>query len=156
MFNNLLTPIPFYIILGLSISTLGFGYLSYSLSNDKAVAVHALKESQGTVAEREKSLNLAYLSCKQDDASILEVEAEKKELVTKIDTVSNNIEKLRIPKPHVKQEIIKNENLKETNVLPDDGMLSANIVGLLREGYCAVEPTDNQCISSGQPSGQPL
>lgn len=156
MFNSILL----YLVIGLSASTLGFGYISYSLSNDKAVAVHALKESQETIAEGEKSLNLAYLSCKQDDASVVEVGVEKKELTTKIDTVSYNIEKLRLapsslPKPHVKQENIKNENLKP-NVLPDDGMLSANLIGMLREGYCAVEPTDSQCISSGQPVSQSM
>ena len=152
MFSNLfsgisLTGISLYIILGLSISTLGFGYLSYSLSNDKSIAVYALKESKETISEMEKSLNLKHLSCEIDSGSVVEVEAEKKGLQTKIETVSDDIEKLRTPKPQVKQEIIKNESLKESSVLPDDGLLSPNIVSLLRQGYCATYPTDSECVS---------
>lgn len=142
MFDSL----TFYIILGLSALTLGFGYLSYSLYADKAVAVHALKESQETIAGYEKSLNLAYLSCDLSDKAVVVVESEKKDLETKINTVSDNIEKLRIPKPQVKQENIKNENLN-TTVLPDDGLLSPNIIGLLKQGYCSTYPTDSECIS---------
>lgn len=134
-----------YLVLGLSASTLGFGYLSYSLYADKAVAVHALKESQETIAGYEKSLNLKSLSCDLSDKAVVDVESEKKDLETKINTVSDNIEKLRIPKPQVKQENIKNENLN-TTVLPDDGLLSPNIVGLLKQGYCSTYPTDSECI----------
>jgi hypothetical protein len=145
MFNNLFNSITFYIILGLSLSTLGFGYLSYSLSNDKAIAIYALKESKEAIAEYEKSLNLKYLSCERDSASVVEVEADKKVAETKTNEVSDKIEKLR--RPQVKQEIIKNENLKETNVLPDDGLLSANLISLLRENYCSVYPDDSECVS---------
>lgn len=134
-----------YLILGLSASTLGFGYLSYSLYADKVVAVHALKDAQETVVGYEKSLNLAYLSCDLSDKAVVVVESEKKDLETKINTVSDNIEKLRIPKPQVKQENIKNENLN-TTVLPDDGLLSPNIIGLLKQGYCSTYPTDSECI----------
>lgn len=141
MFNSL----TFYIILTLSASTLGFGYLSYSLYADKAVAVHALKGSQETVAGYEKSLNLKGLSCDLSDKAVVVVESEKKDLEIKINTVSDNIEKLRIPKPQVKQENIKNENLN-TTVLPDDGLLSPNIIGLLKQGYCSAYPTDSECI----------
>lgn len=141
MFNSL----SFYIVLGLSASTLGFGYLSYSLYADKAVAVHALKESQETIAGYEKSLNLKGLSCDLSDKAVVVVESEKKDLEIKINTVSDNIEKLRIPKPQVKQENIKNENLN-TTVLPDDGLLSPNIIGLLKQGYCSAYPTDSECI----------
>lgn len=141
MFNSL----TFYIILGLSASTLGFGYLSYALYADKAVAVHALKDAQETIAGYEKSLNLRSLSCDLSDKAVVVVESEKKDLETKINIVSDNIEKLRIPKPQVKQENIKNENLN-TTVLPDDGLLSPNIIGLLKQGYCSTYPTDSECI----------
>lgn len=151
MFNSLFNSITFYIILGLSISTLGFGYLSYSLSNDKAIAIYALKESKEAIAEYEKSLNLKYLSCERDSASVVEVEADKKDLQTKIEVVSDNIEKLRLPLGKypvaAKQETIKNENLKETSVLPDDGLLSPNIASLLKQGYCSTYPTDSECVS---------
>lgn len=148
---NLFNSITFYIILGLFISTLGFGYLSYELSGDKAVAVHALKESQETIAEYEKSLNLKHLSCEIDSASVVEVETEKKGLQTKIETVSDNIEKLRTAKPQVKQEIIKNESLKESSVLPDDGLLSSNLKALLKQSFCSVEPEDAYCLESISP-----
>lgn len=150
---NIFNSWMFYIILALSASTAALGWLSLSLHDDKVVAVEALKEANKAVASYENALNLKYLSCQIDDTSVVEVEAEKKVIQTKTDEVSNKIEKLRLPtgKPPVavKQEIIKNENLKETNVLPDDGMLSASLVGLLRENYCAVEPTDNLCRPSG-------
>lgn len=137
----------FYLILGLSASVAALGWLSLSLHDDKVIAVQALKEATETVAGYQNALNLKYLSCNIDSASVVEVEAEKKTLQTQIKTVSDNIEKLRIPKPQVKQEIIKNESLKESSVLPDDGLLSPNIVSLLRQGYCSVYPTDSECVS---------
>lgn len=143
MFNNVL----FYLVIGLSITTASLGWLSLSLHDDKVVAVHALKQSQETIAGYEKSLNLKYLSCEINDTSVVQVEADKKDLQTKIEGVSDNIEKLRSAKPQVKQEIIKNESLKESSVLPDDGLLSPNIVRLLHQGYCTTYPNDNECIS---------
>lgn len=139
MFNNIL----FYLVIGLSASTMGFGYLSYHLRGVNAELelglVQAIDVNTGLV----KSLNLRDLSCKIDIKDTLDVEAEKKDLQTKTSLVSDKIEKLR--KPQDKQEITKNENLKETNVLPDDGLLSANLTGMLREGFCSVEPSDNLC-----------
>lgn len=145
MFNS----ITLYLILGLLATTLGFGYLSYHFYGDKVEAESALIQVIDANTGLQKSLNLRDLSCKIDDASVVEVEAEKKDLQTKTDVVSTKIEKLRLPlgKPPVaaKQETIKNEPLKETNVLPDDGLLSANLVRMLHEGYCAIESTDNLC-----------
>jgi hypothetical protein len=142
MFNSLM----FYIILGLSATTISLGWLSLSLHDDKVIAVEALKEAKEAVAGYQKALNLKYLSCQIDDASVVEVESSKKDLQTKIEGVSDNIEKLRNPKPQVKQEIIKNESLKESSVLPDDGLLSPRIVQLLKQGYCSAYPTDGECI----------
>lgn len=141
MFNSVL----FYIILGLSATTSGLGWLSLSLHDDKVVAVEALKEALEAVAGYQKALNLKYLSCDIDTASVVEVESSKKDLQTKIEVVSDNIEKLRKPVV-VKQENIKNENLKP-NVLPDDGLLSPRIVSLLKQGYCSTYPTDSECLS---------
>lgn len=139
MFNNIL----FYLVIGLSASTMGFGYLSYHLNGVNAELELGLVQAIDVNTSLVKSLNLRDLSCKIDEQSAVEVEAEKKDIQTKIEGVSENIEKLR--KPQDKQEIIKNENLKETNVLPDDGLLSANLTGMLREGFCSVEPSDNLC-----------
>lgn len=141
MFNSWM----FYIILGLSASTAALGWLSLSLHDDKVVAVEALKEATEAIAGYQKALNLKYLSCQIDDASVVEVEAGKKDLQSKIEGVSGSIEKLRIAKPQVKQEIIKNESLKETNVLPDDGLLSPNIRQLLDQGFCEVYPSESSC-----------
>ncbi len=142
MFNSWM----FYIILALSASTAALGWLSLSLHDDKLIAEQALVVAINVNSDMQKSLNLRDLSCKIDNASVVEVEAEKKYLQTNIDLVSNNIEKLRTPKPQVKQESIKNESLKP-NVLPDDGLLSPRIVELLHQGYCNTYPTDGECIS---------
>ena len=143
MFNSWM----FYIILGLSATVGALGWLSLSLHDDKLIAEQALVVAINVNSDMQKSLNLKDLSCKIDSSTIVQVEAEKKDLQAKIEGVSENIEKLRIPKPQVKQEIIKNESLKESSVLPDDGLLSPNIVGLLRQGYCSVYPTDGECVS---------
>lgn len=142
MFNSWM----FYIILALSASTIGLGYLSLSLHDDKVVAVEALRVASQSVSTLENSLNLKGLSCDIDSASVVEVYIQKEDLQTKIELVSDNIEKLRSPKPQAKQENIKNENLKP-NVLPDDGLLSPRIVELLKQGYCTTYPTDDQCLS---------
>jgi hypothetical protein len=140
MFNSWM----FYLILGLSASTLSLGWLSLSLHDDKLIAEQALVQAINVNSDMQKSLNLRDLSCQIDSVSVVEVEAEKKDLQTKIEGVSENIEKLRKPVV-VKQENIKNENLKP-NVLPDDGLLSDNIVSLLKQGYCTTYPTDSECL----------
>ena len=156
MFN--LSPITFYIILGLSISTLGFGYISYSLSNDRAVAVYALEESKETIAEYEKSLNLKHLSCEIDSASVVEVEAEKKQIDDSISPINSQLKELATVKKSVTQPTYnKQENIKdEGNFLPDDGFLSPNVTRLLADGWCAVYPNTDECVSTGQPSGKSL
>lgn len=144
MFSNLLSGATLYIILALLASTAGFGYLSYKLSNDKAVAVAQLKTANETAEKYRNSLNLRDSSCKLDDESVVQVETEKKDLQSKIDAVSDKFDKLKIitaTKPLVKQEIINHE----TNVLPDDGLLSPNITSLLHEGWCASFPSDKLC-----------
>jgi len=144
MFSNLFSGAALYIILALLASTVGFGYLSYSLSNDKAVAVAQLKTANETAEGYKNSLNLKDSSCKIDDTSVVEVETDKKDLQSKVDAVSDKFDKLKIitaTKPSVKQEIINHE----TNVLPDDGILSPNITSLLNEGWCNAFPSDNVC-----------
>ena len=144
MFSNLFSGATLYIILALLASTAGFGYLSYSLSNDKAVAIDQLKTANETVERYKKDAELKDSSCKLDDQAVVEVETEKKDLQSKVDAVSDKFDKLKIitaTKPSVKQEIINHEN----NVLPDDGILSPNITSLLHEGWCDSFPTDYVC-----------
>lgn len=142
--SSLFSSATLYIILTLLASTAGFGYLSYSLYADKAVAVAQLKTANETAEEYKNSLNLKDSSCKLDDEAVVEVETEKKDLQNKVDAVSEKFDKLKIitaTKPSVKQEIINHE----TNVLPDDGLLSPNVAKLLTEGWCNAFPTDKLC-----------
>ena len=142
--SSLFSSATLYIILALLASTVGFGYLSYSLSNGKAVAVAQLKTANETTEGYRNSLNLRDSSCKIDDSSVVEVETDKKDLQSKVDAVSDKFDKLKITaatKPSVKQEIINHE----TNVLPDDGILSPNIAKLLHESWCNAFPSDNVC-----------
>lgn len=144
MFSNLFSGATLYIILTLLASTAGFGYLSYSLYADKVVAVAQLKTANETAEEYRNSLNLRDSSCKLDDQVVVEVETEKKDLQSKVDVVSDKFDKLKIitaTKPSVKQEIINHE----TNVLPDDGILSPNIAKLLHESWCNAFPSDKLC-----------
>lgn len=147
MFNS----IYLYIILGLAASTASLGWLSVHNYRAKVEAESALVVAINVNTEMQKSLNLKDLSCKIDDKSVVELEGDKKDLQTKIEGVSESIEKLRIPKPQAKQEIIKNESLKETNVLPDDGLLSSNLKALLKQSFCSVEPEDAYCLESSSP-----
>lgn len=144
MFSNLFSGATLYIILALLASTAGFGYLSYKLSGDKAVAVAQLKAANESAEEYRNSLNLKDSSCKLDSQAVVEVETEKKDLQSKVDDISDKFDKLKIitaTKPLVKQEIINHE----TNVLPDDGLLSPNVAKLLTEGWCDSFPTDYVC-----------
>lgn len=145
MFSNLFSGATLYIILALLASTAGFGYLSYSLYGDKAVAIAQLKTANETAEGYRNSLNLKDSSCKVDDDSVVEVETDKRELQSKVDDVSDKFDKLKIitaTQPSVKQEIINHE----TNILPDDGILSPNITSLLNEGWCNAFPSDNLCM----------
>lgn len=144
--SSLFSSATLYIILALLASTAGFGYLSYSLSNDKAVAVDQLNTANETAEGYRNSLNLKDSSCRLDNQAVVEVDTQKKDLQSKVDAVSDKFDKLKIitaTKPSVKQEIINHE----TNVLPDDGILSPNITSLLNEGWCNAYPSDSQCIS---------
>lgn len=144
MFSNLFSGATLYIILTLLASTAGFGYLSYSLYADKAVAVAQLKTANETAEGYKNSLNLKDSSCKLDDQVVVEVDTQKKDLQSKVDAVSDKFDKLKVitaTKPSVKQEIINHE----TSVLPDDGILSPNITSLLNEGWCNAFPSDNVC-----------
>ena len=144
MFSNLFSGATLYIILALLASTAGFGYLSYSLYGDKVVAVSQLNDANDAIVGYQNSLNLRDSSCKIDDTSVVEVETDKKDLQSKVDAVSDKFDKLKVitaTKPSVKQEIINHE----TNVLPDDGILSPNITSLLNEGWCNAFPTDDVC-----------
>lgn len=138
MFNSPLTPITFYIILGLSISTLGFGYLSYKFHADKAIAAHALKESKETIAEYEKSLNLKHLSCEISDKVTNEYQAEKQAQQNKVQTTISKIDAL----PQKPTQATPNE-INDINI---DSKLPDSVISLLRESCLPDEGT--ACVPS--------
>ena len=155
MFNSWML----YLILALSASVAALGWLSLSLHDDKVVAVQALKEATEAVAGYQRALNLKYLSCNIDSASVVEVEAEKKQIDEVISPINTKLKELATVKKPVTQVVApkQNETIKdESNFLPDDGLLSPNVTRLLNDGWCAVYPSTSQCVSTRDSSGQPL
>jgi hypothetical protein len=157
MFNSWM----FYIILGLSASTIALGWLSLSLHDDKVIAEQALVVAINVNSDMQESLNLKGSSCQIDASSGAELVVEKNKIDEGISPVNSQLKDLSTAKKvtskvvtvvAAKQETTKNES----NFLPDDGLLSPNVTGLLRNGWCSVYPDSNQCISTGRPSGQPL
>jgi hypothetical protein len=157
MFNSWM----FYIILGLSASTIALGWLSLSLHDDKIIAEQALVQAINVNSDIQKSLNLMDLSCQIDASSGAELVAEKNKIDEGISPVNSQLKDLATVKKvtskvvtvvAAKQETIKNES----NFLPDDGLLSPSVTRLLRNGWCSVYPDSDQCVSPGQSVGQPL
>lgn len=158
MFNSWM----FYLILGLSASTLGLGYLSLSLHDDKVIAVEALNQSQEAVSGYQNALNNKYLSCQIDTTSAVELEKEKKQIDEVISPINSQLKDLAtVKRSPVAQPIgltpKQNETTKnESNFLPDDGLLSPNVTRLLNDGWCAVYPSTGQCVSTGQLAGKSM
>ena len=141
----------FYLILGLSASTLGLGWLSLSLHDDKVIAEQALVQAINVNSDMQKSLNLKGLSCKIDDASVVEVEAEKAVLKDKTEVISQEISKLPtgVKKPATNNIITEaSKNAEESNVLTGGELLSDDLRKLLLQAYCNVESNDQQCLPS--------
>lgn len=150
MFNSWM----FYLILGLSATTLSLGWLSLSLHDDKVIAEQALVQAINVNSDMQKSLNLRDLSCKIDDKSVVEVEAEKKALSNKLDELSTQISKL---KSGIKHPVSPNKNNPEApknaeanTILDGTELLSDDLKRMLTESYCLVET----CTSA--PTGQPI
>ena len=157
MFNSWML----YLILGLSASTLGLGWLSLSLYDDKVIAEQALIQAINVNSDMQESLNLKGSSCQIDASSGAELISEKNKIDEGISPVNSQLKELSTVKKvtskvvtvvAAKQETTKNES----NFLPDDGLLSPSVTRLLRNGWCSVYPDSNQCISTGQSAGQPL
>lgn len=150
MFNSWM----FYIILALSASTAALGWLSLSLHDDKVVTEQALAQAINVNTEMQKSLNLKYLSCDIDTASVVEVEEEKQTLKDKTEIISQDISKLPtgIKKLPTTNNMITEapENAEESNVPTGSELLSDDLRKLLLQSYCNVEPTDSKCVSTGQ------
>lgn len=155
MFNS----VYLYIILGLAASTASLGWLSVHNYRAKVEAEQALAQAINVNTEMQKSLNLKDLSCKIDDASVVELNAEKNKIDEDISPINDQLKDLATVKktPVIKSPTVKvntNETIKdESNFLPDDGLLSPNVKRLLNNGWCSVYPESSECIPTRNTSG---
>ena len=149
MFNSWV----FYIILGLSASTLGLGWLSLSLHDDKVIAEQALVVAINVNSDMQKSLNLQTLSCKQDDKDTVDLEVDKKVLKDKVDDLTTQISKLKSGTKHPVSPNTNNseapKNAEANTILDGTDLLSDDLVRMLTESYCLVETCTS--VSTGQP-----
>lgn len=131
------------------------GYKTYSLSEEKATLGVAIASAQEALKASQKAYETKDLSCKQDDTSAVELEQEKSSISDKSDVITEALNKL--PKKtnngasNAPQK--ENQNVIQKDVyLPDDGLLSPSLLGLLKQSYCIAEPTSGECVSTGQSS----
>lgn len=125
-----------------------FAYKSYSLTSDLGEASEALSNCANANLTLQNSLKQQELSCKADDVAIVELTSEKKELQDKMDDLKGKLDNLSKSKPLYLTPLTQKENISnETNVIPNSALLSPELVGLLREAYCNVEPDDNRCTA---------
>lgn len=157
---SILNSWVFYIILALSATTAGLGWVSLSLHDDKVIAEQALAQAINVNTEMQKSLNLKDLSCKIDDKSVVELDAEKKQIDESISPINSQLKDLATVKKKLVTKVVapkQNETTKdESNFLPDDGLLSPNVTRLLNDGWCAVYPSTSQCVPAGQSAGKSM
>lgn len=115
------------------------GYKTYDLSDENATLGVALESFKEALQSSKKALETKDFSCKQDDISVVELDAEKNIITDKAETITQELNKLP-SKPKDKNNVIQKDVY-----LPDDGLLSPELVGLLKQSYCNTEPTDNLC-----------
>lgn len=133
-----------------------FGYISYHLKGSLAKVEQALVLSENVRLEGEKALLNRDLSCKIDEISVVEVEKEKKELQSKVETLSEQITSLKsgVQKKApiiITQKENSNVGTQQIEILIGSELLSSDLKRLLQSSYCTVEPNDPSC-SSGQSS----
>ena len=134
------------------------GYKTYDLSEQKATLGVALASAQEALKASENAYETKDLSCKQDDTSTVELEQEKSSISDKSDAITEALTKLPKTTPknnngasNAPQK--ENQNVIQKDVyLPDDGLLSPSLLGLLKQSYCVAEPTSDECLSSRQSS----
>jgi hypothetical protein len=125
IFNNWM----FYLILGLSASTLAFGYLSYKFYGDKVEAEYSLVQVIDANTELQKSLNLRDLSCKIDDEVVSEYQTEKKVQQDKVQDAVSKIDSL----PKKPLQVTSNE-INDINI---DSKLPVDLVEILNNSFCS-------------------
>jgi septal ring factor EnvC (AmiA/AmiB activator) len=125
-----------------------FAYYSYSLKGDLSVAERDLSNCANANLNLQNSLKQQELSCKSDDVAIVELTSEKKELQDKMDDLKERLDKLSKSKSLYLTPPTQKENINnETNVIPNSALLSPELVSLLREAYCNVEPEHSNCTA---------
>lgn len=123
-----------------------FAYKSYSLTSDLGKAERDLTNCANANLTLQNSLKQQELSCKADDVAIVELTSEKKELQDKMDDLKERLDKLSKSKPLYLPSPTQKENISnETNVIPNSALLSPELVSLLRDSYCLIEPSDPIC-----------
>lgn len=160
MFNNLFL----YSTIFLAITTASLSGFLVHENGLLAVAEHSLKEQANVVSALQNSLNLQELSCKVDDKSVVEVEAQKINLRLKMDAVTEQIASLNsglkqdVPETTIQvhetaattkqtNKVVIDNATSKSNVLTGPELLSPQLVSLLHQSFCNTEPTDNQCVS---------
>lgn len=133
------------------------GYKTYDLSEENATLGVALTSAQEALESSKKALETKDSSCKQDDASVVELDAEKNVITNKAETITQSLSNLKKPNGASNAPQKENDNVIQKDVyLPDDGMLSPSLRGLLQQAYCNAEPTDNVCRANGEPPNPSL
>lgn len=144
---NRIVIIAFAILLSM---TALFGYISYHLKGSLAKAEQALVLSENARLKGEKALLNRDLSCKIDDTSVVEVEKEKKELQTKVETLSEQIAALKsgVKKAPIIITQKENSNVEpRIEILVGTELLSDPLRLLLDKSYCTTEPDDSYCTA---------
>jgi hypothetical protein len=133
------------------------GYKTYDLSEQKGNLTSALEEAGKALDDQKKALEIKDSSCKQDDTSVVELDAEKNLITDKAENITQSLSSLKKPNGASNAPQKENDNVIQKDVyLPDDGLLSPNIASLLKQAYCNTEPTDNVCGANGQSPNPPL
>lgn len=125
------------------------GYKTYSLSEEKATLGVALTSAQEALKASQKAYETKDLSCKQDDTSTVQLEQEKSSISDKSDVITEALTKLpkKINNGASNAPQKENQNVIQKDVyLPDDGLLSPSLLGLLKQSYCIAEPTSGECV----------
>lgn len=125
-----------------------FAYHSYSLKGELGKASEALSNCANANLSLQNSLKQQELSCKVDDVAIVELTSEKKELQDKMEDLKERLDKLSKSKPLYLPSSTQKENTNnETNVIPNSALLSPELVRLLLEAFCSIEPEHSNCTT---------
>jgi len=142
-----------YALLSLLGTSSLFAYLSYHFYGEKQIAIASLSQAKQINLELGNAIKMKESSCKIDDESVAQVEEEKKELETRIQSLTKQIADLNKKGPLVKKPITveATNNVEKSNVLAGDELLNDELTRLLQSTFCEAEPNDLSC-SAKQPS----